>query len=336
MQCGPRGLPGEARPPLPQRRRRHASPRSARRRASPIRARYFGLGVAWFDYNDDGWPDLYVANDSTPNFLYLNQKDGTFKEIGVPDGRGGERGRRRAGQHGRGASATTTTAAGFSLFVTNFAEEYNALYRNEGDHFTDVSFRSKTAAEQPALRGLGHGVLRLRQRRLARHHRRSTATSTRSSTRRGCGASAGYRQRKLLYHNRGDGTFDEVARAVRAGAHRGAREPRPRRGRPRRRRPPRRRDQRPRRQRRRCCATSSPAPATGCSSSSRARAEHRRDRRRGHASRRAASRSGGSCRAGRATSRRTTCAGTSASGAAGAVEALEVRWPDGTTTSWTT
>ena len=54
----------------------------------------------------------------------------------------------------------------FSLFVTNFAEEYNALYRNDGSHFTDVSFRSKTARGQPAVRRLGQRVLRLRQRRL--------------------------------------------------------------------------------------------------------------------------------------------------------------------------
>ena len=44
------------------------------------------MGVAWFDYNADGWPDLYVANDSGPSFLYENRKDGTFKEVGFPMG----------------------------------------------------------------------------------------------------------------------------------------------------------------------------------------------------------------------------------------------------------
>ena len=55
----------------------------------------------------------------------------------------------------------------FSLFVTNFAEEYNALYRHDGAHFTDVSFRSRTAASSLPFVGWGTSVLRLRQRRLA-------------------------------------------------------------------------------------------------------------------------------------------------------------------------
>ena len=70
------------------------------------------------------------------------------------------------------------------------------------------------------------------------------------------GASAGYRQRKLLYHNRGDGTFDEVAAQCGAGAHGGARQPRPGGRRSRQRRAARRGDQRSRRPRRRCCTTS--------------------------------------------------------------------------------
>ena len=44
------------------------------------------MGVAWFDQDADGWPDLYVANDSGPNYLYRNQKDGTFKETAFPMG----------------------------------------------------------------------------------------------------------------------------------------------------------------------------------------------------------------------------------------------------------
>ena len=200
----------------------------------------------------------------------------------------------------------------FSLFVTNFSEEYNALYHNDGDHFTDVSFRSRDRAGEPAVRRLGHRVPRLRQRRPGSTSSPSTATSTRSSTGARCGASAGYRQRKLLYHNRGDGTFDEVAARYGAGAHGGARQPRPRGRRPRQRRPPRRRDQRSRRQRRRCCTTSWPragnwlivklqghARRTPTPSARSSRCE------------RTASPQTRSCRAGRATSRRTTCASIS-------------------------
>ena len=101
----------------------------------------------------------------------------------------------------------------FSLFVTNFAEEYNALYRHDGAHFTDVSFRSKTAASSLPFVGWGttffdydndgwldliavngHVYPQLDKARL--------------------GASAGYRQRALFYRNKGDGTFDEVGRTL--------------------------------------------------------------------------------------------------------------------------
>ena len=93
--CEYRGIAGAVRPARPARRSATScsattatagSPRSARRPASSDPRGYFGLGVAWFDVNGDGWPDLYVANDSTPNFLYVNQKDGTFKDVAFPLG----------------------------------------------------------------------------------------------------------------------------------------------------------------------------------------------------------------------------------------------------------
>ena len=101
MQCGPRGLPGES--DFLFRNDGNGRFTEVGEKAGVADPReYFGMGIAWFDHDADGWPDLYVANDSGPNFLYRNQKDGTFKEIALPDGGGGERGRRRAGQHGRG------------------------------------------------------------------------------------------------------------------------------------------------------------------------------------------------------------------------------------------
>src|SRR6185295_16910721 len=98
----------------------------------------------------------------------------------------------------------------FSLFVTNFAEEYDALYRNDGDHFSDVSFSSKTAAPGLPFVKWGtsffdydnDGFLDLV---VANGHVYPQVDQVKM------GASAGYRQRKLLYHNRGDGTFDERA-----------------------------------------------------------------------------------------------------------------------------
>ncbi len=143
VQCGPRGLPGESDLLFHNDGNGHFTEVSEKAGVSDPR-HYFGLGVAWFDYNGDGWPDLYVANDSGPSFLYENQKDGTFKEVAFPMGvavseDGGEQG-------GMGVAVGDYDNSGrFSLYKTNFVEEYNSLFHNEGDHFADVSFRSKTA-----------------------------------------------------------------------------------------------------------------------------------------------------------------------------------------------
>jgi enediyne biosynthesis protein E4 len=208
VQCGPRGLPGEGDLLYHNDGNGHFTEVGEKAGVSDPR-HYFGLGLAWFDANADGWPDLFVANDSTPNLLYLNRKDGTFAEAAFPMGvavseDGGEQG-------SMGVAVGDYDGSGrWSLFVTNFSEEYNALYRNDGDHFTDASFASKTAASSLPYVGWGtafldydnDGLLDLIAvnghvyPQLDRAH---------------LGASAGYRQRKLLYHNRGDGTFDEVA-----------------------------------------------------------------------------------------------------------------------------
>jgi enediyne biosynthesis protein E4 len=208
VQCGPRGLPGESDFLFHNDGGWRFTDVSVKAGVADPRG-YFGLGVAWFDADEDGWPDLYVANDSTPNFLYMNQKDGTFKELAFPKGVAvSEDG---AEQGGMGVAVGDYDNSGRpSLFVTNFSEEYDALYRNDGEYLTDVSFRAKVAPAslpyvgwgtaffdydndgfQDLIAVDGHVYPQLDQARL--------------------GASAGYRQRKLLYHNRGDGTFEEVA-----------------------------------------------------------------------------------------------------------------------------
>jgi hypothetical protein len=208
VQCGPRGLPGMGDFLFQNGGDGRFTEVGAAAGVSDPRA-YFGLGVAWFDYNDDGWPDLYVANDSTPSFLYLNQKNGTFKEVAFPMGVAvSEDG---AEQGGMGLAVGDYDGSGrLSLFKTNFAEEYNNLYHNDRDHFTDVSFRSKTAASSLPFVGWGAAFLDYdNDGRLdilaANGHVYPQMDQAR------LGASAGYRQRRLLYHNRGEGLFDEVA-----------------------------------------------------------------------------------------------------------------------------
>jgi hypothetical protein len=207
VQCGPRGLPGEG--DLLFRNDGELKFTEVGEAAGVSDPRgYFGLGVAWFDHDDDGWPDLYVANDSRPSFLYTNQKNGTFKEVGFPLGvavseDGGEQG-------GMGLALGDYDGSGrFSVFKTNFAEEYNNLFRDEGEHFTERAFQSKTGPSSLPYVGWGAAFLdydndgRLDLMAVNGHVYPQMDQAK-------LGASAGYRQRKLLYWNRGDGTFDEV------------------------------------------------------------------------------------------------------------------------------
>jgi hypothetical protein len=208
VQCGPRGLPGQRDLLFRNDGNGRFSEVAEAAGVSDPRGS-FGLGIAWFDYNEDGWPDLYVANDSHPNYLYENEKDGSFKEIGFPIGvavseDGGEQG-------SMGVSVGDYDNSGhFSLFVTNFSEEYAALYKNNLDHFTDVSFRSKIAG--PSLPFVKWGTSFLDYDNdgfldvmIVNGHVYPQVDQV------PMGASAGYRQRSLLFHNRGDGRFEEVS-----------------------------------------------------------------------------------------------------------------------------
>ena len=208
VQCGPRGLEGESDFLFHNDGGGRFTEVAAKAGVSDPKG-YFGLGIAWFDANGDGWPDLYVGNDSNANFLYVNQKDGTFKEMGFPMGvavseDGGEQG-------SMGIALGDYDHSGrFSIHVTNFAEEYNALYRNDGDHFSDVSFRSRTAAVSLPYVGWGNAFFDYDNDTWLDLIAVNGHVYPQMDRAR-LGASAGYRQRKLLYHNRGDGTFDEVA-----------------------------------------------------------------------------------------------------------------------------
>jgi hypothetical protein len=117
---------------------------------------YYGLGAVWSDFNNDGLLDLFVANDSTPNFLYRNDGKGHFTEIGFLAGTAvSQDGSEQAGM-GVGLGDYLHTGH-LSLFVTHFSEEYAALFRNDGAMgFTDVSFHAGVAA--PTIPYVGWGT----------------------------------------------------------------------------------------------------------------------------------------------------------------------------------
>jgi enediyne biosynthesis protein E4 len=102
----------------------------------------YGLTVIWADFNNTGRPDIYVANDSTASFLYRNERNGRFTEIGLESGTAlGEDGHEQAGM---GVAIGDYLHAGRpSLAVTNFALDNTPLYRNDGKwDFQDVSYPS--------------------------------------------------------------------------------------------------------------------------------------------------------------------------------------------------
>jgi hypothetical protein len=114
------------------------------------------LGVAIFDYDNDGWPDIAIANDTEPNYLYHNLKNGSFEEVGQKLGiayadRGDARG-------AMGIDAADYDQSGYeSLVIGNFANQQIAMYHNEhGSNFRDVA--SENGLGPASLLSLSFGL----------------------------------------------------------------------------------------------------------------------------------------------------------------------------------
>ena len=106
------------------------------------------LAVVLADLNNDGWPDIFIANDTQRNFLYINKGDGTFRDASFTSGAGfSEDGRPEAGMS---ADAADITNNGLPyLFVSHLDFELNRLYRNNGDGtFTDYTIASGIGQSQ--------------------------------------------------------------------------------------------------------------------------------------------------------------------------------------------
>jgi len=113
------------------------------------------LGIAILDYNVDGWPDILIANDTQPNKLYLNKKDGTFEERGVPSGIAfSEDGVARAGM---GVDSADYDRSGHpSVIISNFANQMVSLYHNEGNGlFVDEAPQSEVGRATLVTLGFG-------------------------------------------------------------------------------------------------------------------------------------------------------------------------------------
>ena len=113
------------------------------------------LGISILDYNNDGWPDVLIANDTQPNKLYLNRKNGTFEERAVSAGIAfSEDGIARAGMGTDAADYDRTGSA--SLIITNFSNQMISLYHNEGNGlFVDEAPRSEVGRATLVTLGFG-------------------------------------------------------------------------------------------------------------------------------------------------------------------------------------
>jgi hypothetical protein len=155
VMCGPRGLKGA--PDHLFRNNGDGTFADVSARAGVADAAgLYGLGTAWLDYDDDGRLDLFVSNDSTPNALYRNRGDGTFEDVGYASGAAlNESGQEQA--HMGVAVGDYDNDGRADLHITNFADDYNVLYHNDGGGlFTDVSFPAGVG--RPSLPFLGWGT----------------------------------------------------------------------------------------------------------------------------------------------------------------------------------
>jgi enediyne biosynthesis protein E4 len=156
--CGPWGFPGET--DFLFRNKGDGTFENVSKKAGVSDEKHlFGMQGVWADYDNDGWPDLYVANDRGPNYLYHNKHDGTFEDVGVLSGAAVSGDGREQGSMGL-AVGDFDHQGNLDIFVTNFMQESDTLYRNQGDRgFIDITNPSGIARVTFPFVGWGTGFV---------------------------------------------------------------------------------------------------------------------------------------------------------------------------------
>ncbi len=154
VMCGPHGLPGEPDHLFHNNGDGTFTDVSVKAGVAD-KAGYYGLSSVFVDVNNDGKPDLLVANDSTPNYLYLNKGDGTFEDVSYPSGYALNKDGRETASMGIAVGDYQNNGL-LDVYHTTFSDDYKPLYRNDGDaNFTDVSYEENIAEMTVPFLGWG-------------------------------------------------------------------------------------------------------------------------------------------------------------------------------------
>ncbi len=169
---------------------------------------HYCFSVTTLDYDKDGWPDIYVACDSTPSILYHNNHDGTFTDMAADAGAAyNEDGREQAGM---GSTAGDFDGDGnIDLFKTNFSDDTSTLYKNNGDGtYTDVTYAAGLGINADAL---GWGAMfadvdndGYPDLLVVNGHVYPEVDSAKLG--------ASFRERRFLYSNLGNGKFKDISK----------------------------------------------------------------------------------------------------------------------------
>jgi enediyne biosynthesis protein E4 len=209
VACGPPGLPGGTN--ILYRNRSDGTFEDVSGASGITKASgTYALGVSTLDFNDDGWVDLYVANDSSPSALYLNNRDGTFTDVAIRAGCAySQDGRPQAGM---GVAVGDYNRNGrMDILKTNFAGDTSTLYANTGTGSCDDHTFSSGIGRNTRWLGWGVGFLDLDldgwlDLFLVNGHVYPEVDQIRTE--------AGYAQPKVVYRNLGGGRFEDITERI--------------------------------------------------------------------------------------------------------------------------